>query len=393
MILTAVEEAAGDGRAILRSRLEFKDPEHEPFDLWVAIPEEHREHLDRTATPFIPVATLVAARLGENLRVDAPVSARAVAGARRAGALVSDWWGYRPPRIRADRHADGAAPGPGVGLLFSRGVDTCATLVRSLQGLIPERVTHLLSGYEIEWVFTDEVQREMWAGHERAAADWGLPLVRLESNARDLLHGLIGWPRCFGAAYLGPALALGPLLGSILTGATQPPVRPVPRGSRFDLDPLWGTERTAVRQDAYELTRGERIAVVASDPIALEHLKVCWFGRSAGNCGRCSKCLRTMTDLEVVGALNGRVQFEGELSAEAIRAAPVERTPATLWTIANNLPAHMADLAAAWRVKAEEAEAAVRADERKRARAHRRRQARRLRRRLRRRTLAALGRR
>ena len=277
-------------------------------------------------------------------------------------------------------------------MLFSRGVDTCAAVVRSRTGVIPERVTHLLTGYDIEWVFTDEVQREMWAGHERAAAAWGLPLVRLESNAKDLLRGMIGWPRCFGAAYMGAALALGPALGSIVAGATQPMAGAQPRGSRFDLDPLWSTESTAVRQDAFELSRAERIAIVASDEVALQSLKVCWSSRGAGNCGRCSKCLRTMTALAVAGVSNGRAPFDGELSAAAVRAAPVERSVGALRSIAESVPPGMDELAAAWREKAAEAERLAREHDRRRARAERRRRLRRLRRRLRRQTRQALGR-
>jgi hypothetical protein len=385
MILTRLERDVTADGARIRCTLEFADPEREPFELWFGVPAEYADDLDPTANPFVPVAALVAARLKERLRVDAPVSPRIVAGAERATALFADWWGYRALRIRAPRPADAGPRGPGAGVLFSRGVDTCAAVVRSRTGEIPERVTHLLSGYDIEWVFSEAVQRDMWAGHERAAAAWGLPLVRLESNAKDLLRGLIGWPRCFGAAYIGAALALGPALGAIVTGATQPMAGAQPRGSRFDLDPLWSTESTLVRQDAIELSRAERIAIVASDEVALRSLKVCWASRGAGNCGRCSKCLRTMTALAVAGVTNGRAPFDGELSVEAVRAAPVERSVGALRSIAASVPAKLDGLAVAWRDKAAEAERLARAHDRRRARAERRRRSRRLRRRLRRR--------
>ena len=386
MILTRLASDVTADRARIRCTLEFADPEREPFELWLGVPPAYADDLDATATPFVPVAALVASRLKERLRIDAPVSPRIVAGAQQATALFAEWWGYRALRIRAPHLVEVAPRGrSGAGVLFSRGVDTCAAVVRSRTGAIPERVTHLLSGYDVEWVFSGDVQREMWAGHERAAAAWGLPLVRLESNAKDLLRGLIGWPRCFGAAYIGAALALGPALGAIVTGATQPLAGAQPRGSRFDLDPLWSTESTRVRQDAFELSRAERIAIVASDEVALGSLKVCWASRGAGNCGRCSKCLRTMTALAIAGMTNGDAPFDAELSAEAVRAAPVERSVGALRSIAASVPADMQDLAAAWREKVAEAERLARAHDRRRARAERRRRSRRLRRRLRRR--------
>ena len=41
MILTAVRTEVGDGRATLRTRLEFADDQREPFDLWTGVPLEY----------------------------------------------------------------------------------------------------------------------------------------------------------------------------------------------------------------------------------------------------------------------------------------------------------------------------------------------------------------
>lgn len=278
---------------------------------------------------------------------------------------------------------------PGVGIFFSRGVDTGATVVRSITGAIPERVTHLLGGFDIEWAFPTEVQQQIWAGNERLAAELGLPLIRLESNAKELLKGLIGWPRSFGVAYMSPALMLGPMLGRIITGSTQPVDGAEPRGSRYDLDPLWSTEGTCVRQDAYELDRLRRVGIVASHPAILSSLKVCWMGREAGNCGRCEKCLRTMTALAWHGVDPERwPPFDGQLSGAAILAADIVPGAASdlEWTV--GLPPEMAGVRDAWaevRVKTKHLDDAA-ASERERA------DKRRARRRLRRRTMRKLRR-
>jgi hypothetical protein len=359
LILRPTISAVDRDELVLRATLEFGDRSRSPFELRIGVPAELAERADRSANPFIPLATLLAARLAEDLTIEGPVSPRLLAGAGRAAATFQEWWGYRPPELRAEGGEEPARGGDGVGVMFTRGVDSGATLIRSLRGEIPERVTHLLSGDGIEWAYSPEVEREIWADHERAAAELGLPLIRMTCNARELLRGLIGWPRSFGAAYIGSALAVGPMLANVLTGATQPLVDPEPRGSRFDLDPLWSTEGTAVRQDGAELDRMQRTAIVASDVTYVRWLKVCWQGRGPGNCGRCMKCLRTMTALAGVGVLEQSRLFEAPLTAEAIRDVKPEKLGVALSdAIPRSVPASMPEIRAAWERKVAEDRAA-----------------------------------
>jgi hypothetical protein len=357
MIVRAPIAEAQRGQLVLSSRLEFAG--REAFVLRLGVPEELALAADRSANPFVPLATLLAARTGEDVAFESPVSPRLLAGARQAAQMFGEWWGYRVPELRPAGGEMPAKAGTAVGFMFSRGVDSGASLIRSLRGEIPERVTHLLCGDGIEWTYSPEVDRAIWADHQRAAADLGLPLVRLTCNARELLRGLIGWPRSFGAAYIGTALALGPMLANVVTGATQPLVGAAPRGSRFDLDPLWSTEGTTVRQDGAELDRMQRTAIVASHETYVRWLKVCWQGRGPGNCGRCMKCLRTMTALAGAGVLDQSQLFEAPLSAEAIRDAEPERLGVALSdAIPRAVPATMPEIRAAWESKVAEDRAA-----------------------------------
>lgn len=403
MIVRApVATPAGD-ELIFAAGLEFDRSGREPFVLHFGVPATLAESVDASANPYLPLATLIAARTGEDLRIEAPVSPRLLAGARRAAAMFAEWWDYRPPEIDPAGGEQVAPGGGAVGVMYSRGVDSGATLVRSLRGEIPERVTHLLAGDGIEWCYSREVERQIWADHERAAAELGLPLVRLTSNARELLRGMIGWPRSFGAAYIGAALALGPMLGNVVTGATQPIVGAAPRGSRWDLDPLWSTEGTEVRQDGADLDRIQRTAIVASHDASVRWLKVCWQGRTAGNCGRCTKCLRTMTALAAAGVLDHAELFDGPLTAEAIDAAEPEKLGVPLSpAIAESVPPEMPEIRAAWerkiaqdararRRRAREQKRAARFGPLRRARRRARRRMRQMRRRLRRRAERLFG--
>jgi hypothetical protein len=47
------------------------------------------------------------------------------------------------------------------------------------------------------------------------------------------------------------------------------------------------------------------VLAIAEDPVAHVTLRVCWLNPDqSNNCGRCEKCLRTMTSLAAAGVLS-----------------------------------------------------------------------------------------
>ena len=367
MIVRQPEFQHGDAEAVISARLESEGSAFEPAVLRLGVGPEHGKWLDRTANPFVPVATALATAVGEDLHVEAPVSAALARGAERASRKFADWWGYRPIRIDAPALGEPATAGQ-VAALFSGGVDTSATLIRSMRGEIGEQATHLLGVYGAEWKLSPATHDAIWRTNEAAAAAYGLPLIRLTTNAPDVLRGRISWPRSYGAAFAGSALSLGPWFGTVLFGSSQLPGSDRPHGTRPDLDYLWSTETTAIRPDAAELGKLGRVAIVATEPIALEHLTVCWVADIATNCGRCEKCLRTMTCLAVSGALDRTDRFEAPLTVEAIRACKPSRNSLPLiQEIVDRMPPGHEDLRAAWEEKLAEGVALERANGRQRA--------------------------
>ena len=350
-----------DGEAVYTCTLVPEGGGSDSRELRMSVAEAYTDWIDSSATPALPVAAAVATAIGEDLRSEAPASAKLVRGAEEASELIAGWWAYRPARISAPP-TPGGEPGPAQAALYSRGVDSSATVLRSLRGEIPERITHLLSVYGAEWMFSPATHEAVWRDTELAAAEHGLELVRLRTNARDVLKGRIGWTRAFGAAYSGVALLVGPLVRSVLFGATQHPDHAEPRGSRFDLDPLWSTERTVIRQDAAELGRLERASVVASDETSARFLKVCFAVDSPGNCGRCEKCLRTMTMLAASGDLDRVPAFDVPLDAKVIRSVRIPRSRlANVAELVVRLPDGMGEVGEAWEARL----ADLRAEERR----------------------------
>jgi hypothetical protein len=153
----------------------------------------------------------------------------------------------------------------------------------------------------VSW--TEERLRERTEASLAAAARTGCRVVTLETNLK----------RDFGGAQLtSSALALGFSRMLIASGAMHGEI--VPAGTHPALDHRFSTERTEIVHYG-DANRLEKVARIARSPAAMETLNVCRYNRAKGdeNCGKCEKCLRTMLELHVAGALERCPRFTGPL--------------------------------------------------------------------------------
>jgi len=274
-------------------------------------------------TPLLPVLTVAASALGVDLVLDGPVCPTALAGARAANHLAAEWFGDPVITIEATAALDTPAVpqrSMGRGLLFTRGVDSTAVLLTmEAAGHAP---THLIS---MDWVdppYAGDTQASVWRATAAAAAERDLPLVRITTDARHLLDPLVEWERAFVPVLAGPSLALAGILRSVGVSSTYAVGNPDAYGSHEALDPLWSSAAVAIehRTDVPG-DRTARAAVVLGDRWALRWLQVCWEHPEEGNCGRCRKCLRTMSELWVAGADEADLAaFRAPLRTDAVRA-------------------------------------------------------------------------
>jgi hypothetical protein len=71
-------------------------------------------------------------------------------------------------------------------------------------------------------------------------------------------------------------------------------------GSHALTDPLWSNESMEIIHDGAEARRTEKLVKIAKQEYGLTNLRVC-FNDINTNCGKCSKCLRTMIPLKLMG--------------------------------------------------------------------------------------------
>jgi hypothetical protein len=94
--------------------------------------------------------------------------------------------------------------------------------------------------------------------------------------------------------------------GRVLIGSTLAYEELGPEGTHPLSDHWWSGDMCEIVHDGAEARRSRKIDVIASHPVALAHLRVCWrLDTSAYNCGMCEKCVRTMIGLHLAGATSG----------------------------------------------------------------------------------------
>lgn len=308
-------------------------------ELWFEVDGSDAEGLSDRSDAFFVAALPLAMSIGERLEVRGRVSPLLARGAREYQWIVNGWW----PRqmqivdIQFDSLEPPADTAAGVAAVFSGGVDSFYTLLRHRRAeeLIPPlALTHALvvNGFDLD-VDLDETGhfaalREIY---EPLLKRLGIELVVMRTNLRKFrLAGLTqgGLYNTFGTSLIASALALGRLLGRVyITGAT-PYRQLVTDGAHPLTSPLLSTEATVILHDGADATRVEKTTALAGWPETWSRLRVCWnpgwrnidpASRRVVNCGRCDKCVRTMTTLELLSVLDHYQTFPHHLSRSAIR--------------------------------------------------------------------------
>ena len=291
--------------------------------------DEHRtwfscqQGLGSASDSLAALTLLPAMRAGSPLELPEPVSPRLLSALPRIQDIYHAWDRDRFERVavRAGKRREQKTPAPGVGCLFSGGLDSFYTLLKHR-----DEVRHLIfaDGYDIP--LQDTARRERAVSVARKVADeLDKTLIEVHTDlqlfTRDV--GLM-WQLYHGAALAAVALFFQDRLGRVLIPASFSYADLFPWGSHPILDPLWSTEQTAIEHSGCEATRVEKAGYVSAYPVAMRNLRVCTSHHADYNCGHCEKCLRTMMNLRAAGASNRCESLPEELDPQAIANLSLE---------------------------------------------------------------------
>lgn len=269
---------------------------------------------------LLAMAALGAMATDTDLRLPGMLSPQFLANQRQLMQTFTGWFArYRPVSITAQALVSRPKAATGrVGSFFTGGVDSFYTFLKHR-----EEITDLIfvHGYDVA---LDDLPRRQAISEMGRAIDQatGVRFVELETNAIRLFKDFGRWG-LHGHGYgLGSAARhLADYLDRIYIPSSFAEADLMPWASHPQTDPLFSDERLEVIHDGCEVGRIDKVEALAADPLALAHLRVCW-ERVEGsyNCGRCEKCLRTMTSLEALGVLKDSATFPPRVALERVRA-------------------------------------------------------------------------
>lgn len=314
----------GPHRAVLTCAVTVGDEERE---WWIGVPNDVAGWIDTSVAPFLPTAVMVAAAGGEDVSFEGVVTPEQVAGAVDAVRTVAGWWGWHVPRLAGTTVPPTRPVGQLDGLLFSRGIDSMATLVDRLERDAAAD-TVLITVDDMEPLDSSDVAAAVTAGTAAVGDLLGLPVVVVSTNLRSESDRAERWDRLHPMTYLGCGLALGPALRSLTLASGVAADDLTEFGTRSDLDPLWSTACTEVRSGLVGTSRADKAQIIARRPDLARHVKLCWQSGVAGNCGRCSKCQHSMAAFAAAGAASLLPDiFDHPLTAAGVRRRTRYATP------------------------------------------------------------------
>ncbi len=298
--------------------------------LWIDVPGDFSDQVSRTGSPWLAALLPLAMVLGEYIALDLAVDGTLLTHADRLMATWSRWYPeLHPIEIRAPIAEPPTAPSSQkTGAFFSGGVDSFYTVLYDRAeggGTIDELV--YIEGADIALDNAAAYQQVM-ATIERAAQVWRMPVVRTATNLRETRFRETDLNYLSNGSLLAAiGLALEPRYQRLLISSAWPQGTPRPLGSHPETDPLFSTDSLTFVHYGDWADRIPKTEYVSRNPVALENLRVCWESEAGSNCGHCLKCLRTMTVLEIIGALENCPTFAaGSLDLDLVSRQYLGRT-------------------------------------------------------------------
>lgn len=210
----------------------------------------------------------------------------------------------------------GMAPTKGTGLFFSGGMDCWYSLLKH-----QDEISDLIYVWGWEVHHDDRASFEKDLLFLRTIADaFHKRLIVIRTNLGTFTESYLPLHRMYGTALAGLAHMLSAEIGRVFIASEDWYSVLLPGGSSVFVDPRWSSETLEIIHDGLEVTRLGKARLVGQDKTALRTLRVCWEHPSGIlNCGSCEKCLRTMINLQIVGALEECTTFAVPLEPRGLK--------------------------------------------------------------------------
>ena len=347
MRVTDLQLAGREGLTRASARLAFEDRDAPDDILWFDLPAAVAGEVEPSANAFLPSALAHAMQKGERrVVIDGAVCPRHLEGLRTVAAIFS-WWYPELTAPQIETTVATSAPTPTArrsAICLSGGVDAFAalqenhlTIPRDHPGFLQDALLYFgLNSYDFdtgpagaepnrERLLAFDAHRQRL---EKFGEQTGVTLIPVRTNVRALYASWKEW-RAVGltAALVAAAHALPHRVRALTIASNGLGISSHWIGTHPMLDPHFSSLALDVRTMHSTLPRWEKVRRVAEWPEALAALRVCFMidipGDGTLNCGRCEKCVRTMLELLLCGALGRASTFpRDDVTPDMIMAIP-----------------------------------------------------------------------
>jgi len=340
MKITGIRTEAGSFGTRFAATVAWEDSARPPVEIWWDIPDELAADARPDPNAFLAAAFVPAFRHGEGrIAIEGTVCPLLGRGLHGIAQLLGSWWPGRAPApvVEPAEGWSAAIPPsrPAAAGYLTGGVDSLHLLFSNLEDFPadhPERFSHALwiRGLDYPGAEEGDWARSQYARLEPVLSDLassaGVRLAPVTTNLRRLEPDL----SFLAYEYLAAALLSGAHLltrkFSTVAVASSFPAERLPRwGTHPLIDRRLGSGGLFVRHAALGIGRIEKLARLRGRTDVLARLISC-SNAPAGetlNCGHCTKCVRTLLEMEASGTLADARSFPaGEVTAATI--APLE---------------------------------------------------------------------
>jgi hypothetical protein len=298
----------------------WEDSDRPPREIFIETEKEFSGHISCNPDAFLVGCIVPAIHLGEKrIFLDAEIDPMLREGLYAVMAVLKEWSGgkYRPLKIEAKtnsivRYAEKQRV---AGMFLSGGIDSLAAL-RTNSINYPEdhpgsiKDCLIIHGFDIGGVVERGMKYHVFDRARDAmsvvAKDANVRLIPVYTNIRHLCDERDLWlDKFFGAVLASVAHAFVTRLNWVFVASSYDIANLAPCGSHPLLDPEYSSYELRIKLRDLELSRLDKLRMIADWDAAFQNFRVCLANvKDRLNCGKCEKCVRTMTELVAIGALD-----------------------------------------------------------------------------------------
>ena len=319
MRITDLAREKQENTTRISARVGWEDCDQPERVVFMETPDPFGDSMSVKPETFLVGCIMPALHFGEKrIEMDHDICPELMEGLETVMAIMEMWTegGFRPLELdtgtkrtrtvqnRRDRSA----------MVFSGGIDSIATLQlnrrrypESHPGYIRDCL--FIHGFDIGGVQERGMKYYVFdralAAMKKITDHAGAELIPIYTNIRHLCDERDLWlNRFFGAVLAAAAHSFSDRFDRFSIASSYDLANLGPCGSHPLLDPEYSSFDLGIRHRDLAWTRIDKIKLVSEWPVALSNMRVCLANvKDRLNCGKCEKCVRTMTGLVAAGAL------------------------------------------------------------------------------------------